>query len=928
MLVKSEDEGGIISRVIKDLFRDTEADRAAASSQSQAPVSGRGRSPPPPAETGTTTSSSSNRAASVAATATANGETIEFTVSFVEIYMEQIRDLLAPSGNGTPAATAAAAGGLKIRENAQRGIFIEDMTQVTTASEHATMELVKAGILNRAVSSTRMNKDSSRSHSILIITCTRKSLKHTVIKRSSMYIVDLAGSEFVNKTNAAGKVLQEAKAINKSLSALSNVIKALVEGKKHVPYRDSKLTRILQDSLGGSAKTCLILAASCSSYNMPETISTLRFGLRAKEIKNPVVQRQESAPSIGPGGIFKELYQQAMAELEEKNKKIDELQRLLSAVYDETAQQQEELEPSGDDNVSLEQQEPVWLEGDADACCAPSDGAKPTSQDEGGLAADSCKGCDEKDDSTNKDDDSDRGEDDESTKTLALALQEKDELAQRMTTLADENKRLFHVLEALESQLDQVGVDFSESGQPLLRLRMSLSAASELQLQSSADAVESLTPPEHLPSLKMWLQSDKWQQALERELIEPRDDGQATASAASPPRGVSVHPLSVESDALAARASPLKHELLLHSSTPSDSSTSATDDASGPRAPSLSSLLPCADNTDTTPCVHRIDAEALSRQIVELKLQLHYVSESTKLALDGETHVVVLENAKLKTRVDELEFHASLATVACNQLEMKHRACETRLSNQETHIGCLQNSLQEYQGLFKQQIIMSQEKCRLLTDELEFYKKLAKCSQPSSMCPGLASPPKSSPSPRKHRGSSGSTGFAAAAVASPALSKPNPVSTMLFPELEHELHASSGSNTSSPSSNPFGLWRTFGSLYKPSAGKTAPSTEVEIELAEKSSATLSAASVSPLSVKMSRPIIKPIGSAPAPAALASAAPPEGRDGADGSSYSPWIVKGFDSGINSASVTNMRTPLMQSRPDATLDELAAPIEMSE
>uniref|UniRef100_K3X358 Kinesin-like protein n=1 Tax=Globisporangium ultimum (strain ATCC 200006 / CBS 805.95 / DAOM BR144) TaxID=431595 RepID=K3X358_GLOUD len=675
--VKSEEEGGIISRVVKDLYKEAEKARAMASP--------------------------------------AGKDSIELTVSFVEIYMEQIRDLLvsssgnSSSSNAAMSSVASVTGGLKIRENSQRGIYIEDMTQVPTATETATMELVKAGILNRAVSSTRMNKDSSRSHSILIISCTRKSLKSTVVKRSSMFIVDLAGSEFVNKTHASGKVLQEAKSINKSLSALSNVIKALVEGKKHVPYRDSKLTRILQDSLGGSAKTCLILAASCSSYNMPETISTLRFGLRAKEIKNPVVvqQKQEGGSGLGPGGIFKELYQQSMEEIEEKNKKIDELQRLLSAVYQENQQ----LTENNEQLHRLDKQEEE-IEGAAVADDRVSSDDQKDSE-----------GNDDVNDGDDEDDDATSDEDEE----LELALREKEELAQKNVTLVEENKRLLHVLEALEGKLDQVAVDFS-SGKPILSLHS----------DHRGKAEGATTAHDHTLSLKIWLQSDKWQQSLEArpklELIEPSDDTKS-----------SEHSPTTHFDAAQVNDRGDQYATGNISSLISASLSASTGQ----------SLETCASNTDAAPCVHRVDAEALSRQIVELKLQLHYLTESTKQSLDGETYAIVIENAKLKTRIEEFEFQANLSTVTCNQLEMKNRACETRLSNQETHIGCLQNSLQEYQGLFKQQIIMSQEKCRLLTDELEFYKKLAKCGQQSSQHLGLSSssPTKhiNSSSPRKHR---------------------------------------------------------------------------------------------------------------------------------------------------------------------------------
>jgi len=112
-------------------------------------------------------------------------------------------------------------------------------------------------------------------------------------KNGKLFLVDLAGSEMVGKTGATGNVLQEAKMINRSLSALGNVIKALTENSKHIPYRDSKLTRLLQDSLGGNSKTSLVITASCFSYNAPETLSTLRFGARAKNIKNKPKVNQE-----------------------------------------------------------------------------------------------------------------------------------------------------------------------------------------------------------------------------------------------------------------------------------------------------------------------------------------------------------------------------------------------------------------------------------------------------------------------------------------------------------------------------------------------------------------------------------------------------------------------------------------------------------
>jgi kinesin family protein 5 len=149
------------------------------------------------------------------------------------------------------------------------------------------------GAANRATAATGMNEGSSRSHSVFTITVEQKDIITNATKSGKLVLVDLAGSEMVRKTNASGQQLEEAKTINKSLSALGQVINALTDDKQpHVPYRDSKLTRVLQDSLGGNSKTVLIVAVSPSSYNASETISTLRFGTRAKRIENKITINQ------------------------------------------------------------------------------------------------------------------------------------------------------------------------------------------------------------------------------------------------------------------------------------------------------------------------------------------------------------------------------------------------------------------------------------------------------------------------------------------------------------------------------------------------------------------------------------------------------------------------------------------------------------
>lgn len=143
-----------------------------------------------------------------------------------------------------------------------------------------------------------MNAESSRSHSIFVLTISQKNVETGSVRSGQLFLVDLAGSEKVGKTGATGQTLEEAKKINKSLSALGNVINALTDGtSRHIPYRDSKLTRILQESLGGNSRTTLIINCSPSSFNDAETLSTLRFGVRAKTIKNKARVNVELSPA-------------------------------------------------------------------------------------------------------------------------------------------------------------------------------------------------------------------------------------------------------------------------------------------------------------------------------------------------------------------------------------------------------------------------------------------------------------------------------------------------------------------------------------------------------------------------------------------------------------------------------------------------------
>lgn len=218
----------------------------------------------------------------------------EFTVkvSYMEIYMERLRDLLNPANDNLP-----------VHEDKSRGVYVKGLLEVYVSNVDEVFQIMQRGQENRVVASTQMNAESSRSHSIFVVHISQKpipddssmagasegdgSASVSAGRTGKLYLVDLAGSEKVGKTGATGQTLEEAKKINKSLSALGMVINALTDGKSsHIPYRDSKLTRILQESLGGNSRTTLIINCSPSSFNESETVSTLRFGQRAKSIKN------------------------------------------------------------------------------------------------------------------------------------------------------------------------------------------------------------------------------------------------------------------------------------------------------------------------------------------------------------------------------------------------------------------------------------------------------------------------------------------------------------------------------------------------------------------------------------------------------------------------------------------------------------------
>ena len=201
---------------------------------------------------------------------------ITVSVNLLEVYNEEIHDLLIPKKEQKS---------LEIRRNATEGVFIENLTEVPVSSAEEVVEVLTQGNGNRAITSTAMNEQSSRSHSMLVVkvrTITTETQKES---GAALTLIDLAGSERPSKSNVTGQAMKEAQHINKSLSALADVIAARGMKSAHVPYRNSKLTALLQDSLGGDSKVLMFMNCSPVLYNAGETLCSLRFGQRCKAVQ-------------------------------------------------------------------------------------------------------------------------------------------------------------------------------------------------------------------------------------------------------------------------------------------------------------------------------------------------------------------------------------------------------------------------------------------------------------------------------------------------------------------------------------------------------------------------------------------------------------------------------------------------------------------
>ncbi|KAL6986104.1 hypothetical protein U1Q18_019471 [Sarracenia purpurea var. burkii] len=224
-------------------------------------------------------------------------------VSYLQLYMESIQDLLDPANDN-----------ISIVEDPKTGdVSLPGATLVEIRDQQSFVELLRLGEAHRFAANTKLNTESSRSHAILMVNVRRsvngkdyalssengsavsmlKTLKPPLVRKGKLVVVDLAGSERIDKSGSEGHTLEEAKSINLSLSALGKCINALAENSAHVPVRDSKLTRLLRDSFGGTARTSLIVTIGPSPRHRGETASTIMFGQRAMKVENMLKIKEE-----------------------------------------------------------------------------------------------------------------------------------------------------------------------------------------------------------------------------------------------------------------------------------------------------------------------------------------------------------------------------------------------------------------------------------------------------------------------------------------------------------------------------------------------------------------------------------------------------------------------------------------------------------
>lgn len=255
-------------------------------------------------------------------------------VTFLELYNEEVTDLLAQEDSSRSSSDDKQKKHFSLMEDGKGCVVLRGLEEEVVYSANDIYALLERGSSKRRTADTLLNKRSSRSHSVFTITVHIKEESmgdEELIKCGKLNLVDLAGSENIFRSGSRDGRAREAGEINKSLLTLGRVINALVEHSSHIPYRDSELTRLLQDSLGGKTKTCIIATISPSAHSLEETLSTLDYAYRAKNIKNKPEANQKLTKAV----LLKYLY----LELERTKKDVraardrKALHTLLSHVY-------------------------------------------------------------------------------------------------------------------------------------------------------------------------------------------------------------------------------------------------------------------------------------------------------------------------------------------------------------------------------------------------------------------------------------------------------------------------------------------------------------------------------------------------------------------------------------------------------------------
>ncbi|KAH9610142.1 hypothetical protein KSS87_003454 [Heliosperma pusillum] len=287
--------------------------------------------------------------------------TYDISVSVIEVYNEQIRDLLD---------TSNAPKKLEIKQASEGSHHVPGIVEAKVGDAKQVWEVLQIGSNARAVGSNNVNEHSSRSHCLLCVMVKAKNLINGECTKSKLWLVDLAGCERLAKTDVHGERLKEAQSINKSLSALGDVISALANKSSHIPYRNSKLTHLLQDSLGGNSKTLMFVQISPSENDLGETVSSLNFASRVRGVELAPAKRQIDTSELQKTKALLDKARLESKSKEESIKKLEEsLQNMESKARNKDQTYKNQQEKIRDFEEQLEQLQEN-LRGREETCCS------------------------------------------------------------------------------------------------------------------------------------------------------------------------------------------------------------------------------------------------------------------------------------------------------------------------------------------------------------------------------------------------------------------------------------------------------------------------------------------------------------------------------------------------------------------------------